>query len=169
MRLYGAYTSQFIAIKSSLSAYTIIPYRERYHDISTKSCAGLGSPHLLALYSPEKGSDLLVLPATNGCIQGRRDDGPDIDFDSLIGTGEAGGEVRDVLAVVGDVLAEELEGDDALLAVLGGADEAENGNVVHGAFDVDHVVAGAEEQILNEQSTDLLVADKVGKTNIALQ
>lgn len=109
-----------------------------------------------------------LVAAANGRAERRLNNGADVDLDGLVRAGETGGEVGQLLAVVGDVLAEQLEGDDARLAVLVGADEAEDAELIHVGADVDDVVAGAQEEVLDVESAYSLVSDEVGKGDVAL-
>lgn len=91
------------------------------------------------------------------------------DIDGLVGAAEGVGVVLEVLAVVGDLLARELEGEEAVVLAVwllgeGGEDGALGDVGVHGEV----VEAGAEDHVVHVGGADLLALEVRGERGVAL-
>lgn len=96
----------------------------------------------------------------------------DVDFNGLVVVVESIAKVVEVLAVVDDGLAANLEGEDALGLVAVGvlAESVENGTVLDGgAHEVLVDLAGADEEVVNENGADFGAEEVVMESHIALQ
>jgi len=70
--------------------------------------------------------------------------------------------------VVGHVLALQVEGHDAVLTILIGAEQSDDADLLHVGADVDTVVAGHQEEIVDVEGADLLVVYEVGEADVSL-
>lgn len=125
-----------------------------YYQRSTQTCV-------------QKATTSLVF-AVNARADGVLDNGANVNVDGLIVAAESGGEVAEVLAVVGDVLAQHLEGDDAVLAVGSGGEQAEDAGLFHVGADVDEVASGVEDQVVDPEGAHFGLVDRVGEGDITL-
>lgn len=96
------------------------------------------------------------------------DNGGNVNLNGLVGAAESGGEVRKVLAVVGNGVAEQVEGDLARLAVLLRLSGLEDRGLVHLGADVDDVAAGVEQEVVDPEGADFLAVDEVNEADVAL-
>jgi len=94
----------------------------------------------------------------------------EIDVERLVASRESSEEVGQLLAVVLNVLATDLERNNAILAVLVGVDGIENGEkVLHlDLHVVDVFLARDELDVIDEYGTDLLTKKVVVESSIAL-
>lgn len=112
---------------------------------------------------PRNLDEFTLVGALYSLVERLCDHRPNVNGHGLVDACERGGEVAEVLAVVGDIVAEELEGEDARLALVGVAQDSEGGDLVHVGADVDNIAAGAEDEVVDEEMAKVLVADEVGE------
>lgn len=86
----------------------------------------------------------------------------------MVGAGKRRREVAELVTVVGDRLAQKLEGNNARVTVWLLPGRIKDAGLVHGCSNVDDVVAGLEEQILDVEGTDLFVTNVVDEGDITL-
>lgn len=91
-----------------------------------------------------------------------------VDVDRLVGAAQGGEEVGDLLAAIHHVNAQELEGNDARLAVGCLVQGAQDERLVERGLDVDPVDAGAKDKVVDGEVADIEVIRKVGKCGVAL-
>ena len=94
-----------------------------------------------------------------------------VDFNGLVVGAESIAEVVEVLAVVDDGLAANLEGKDTLGLVAVGvrAESVEDGTIFDGgAHEVLVDLAGADEEVVNEDGADFSAKEVVVESHIAL-
>lgn len=96
------------------------------------------------------------------------ENGADIHLDGLVGAPQSRGEICEVLTMIYHRLAQELEGNNACLAIGLAPDSLENCSLIHVRGDVDNVASWPEYEILDIQGTNFFVTDKVGECDIAL-
>lgn len=89
-----------------------------------------------------------------------------VDVHGLVGAAQSGEEVRNLLAMVDDVDAQQLEGNNTSLAgglqVQGG----ENASLVQGGGDVDTVQAGDKEKVVDGEVATFWSAAKLAKVTL---
>lgn len=96
------------------------------------------------------------------------EDGANVNVDGLVGASQGGLEVGDFLAVVLDVDAQQLEGNNAVLAVGLLGDDVEDCELVQLGGDLNRVEAGAEDEVVDGEVAKILLIGEVGEGGIAL-
>lgn len=101
-------------------------------------------------------------------IQAIMDNRSDIHINGLVGASQASQEIRDIVSIVLNLVAEKLEGNNAALAVLVGLDKVENLDLVQGARNRDDVATGVQHQVVDIQSAYIGVLDEVLERQVSL-
>jgi hypothetical protein len=110
----------------------------------------------------------LIHAAGNLQIQALLDNLGDLHIDGLVGASEASQDIRDLVSIVLNLVAEKLEGNNAGLAVLVRLDKVEDLHLVQGACNRDNVATGAQHQVVDIQSAYIGVLDEVLEGQVAL-
>lgn len=142
------------------------PTQKNYHLISSDETRKV--PH-----ASEENDDLerrLRVDAVHLLIKRLLNHGANVDGDGLVDARKGSGEVAEVLAVVGYVVAEELEVENTGLADFGVsvAEDAQGADLVDVGAYVDDVAAGTEDKVVDEEVAEENIADEVGEGNVAL-
>lgn len=97
----------------------------------------------------------------------RLEGGTNANRDRLRVQGQRLGEIRQVLAVVEDALAHEIEGKDAVFAVGLRSEGGDDGALLDGGADADVVDAGADEHVVDEEGSNVRLVKVVDEGGVA--